>query len=71
MSVFAVCSAHGAPGVTTTALAMVWSWPLVQPERRILLVDADPAGSALFTGLLQTGVADTAGLVALAARRAH
>lgn len=70
MSVFAVCSAHGAPGATTTALAMTWSWPLVQPERRVLLVDADPAGSGLLTGLLRTGVAETAGLLALAARRA-
>lgn len=69
MSIVAVCSAHGAPGVTTTALAMTWVWPLVHPDRRVLLVDADPAGSGLLTGYLQADLPGTAGVLALAASR--
>ncbi|WP_028047609.1 hypothetical protein [Cellulomonas sp. URHE0023] len=71
MSVVALCSAHGAPGVTTTALALTWMWPVVHPDRRVLLVDADPAGSGLLTGYLQSGVPDTSGVLALAAQRAR
>lgn len=69
MSVAAVCSAHGAPGVTTTALALTWVWPLVHPDRRVLLLDADPAGSGLLTGFLQADLPGTAGVLALAATR--
>ena len=39
MAVVAVCSAKGAPGVTTTAMLLAALWP-----RPVLLVDADPAG---------------------------
>lgn len=39
MAVITVCSAKGAPGVTTTALLLAALWP-----RPVLLVDADPAG---------------------------
>lgn len=69
MSVVALCSAHGAPGVTTTALALTWMWPIVHRDRRVLLVDADPAGSGLLTGYLQAGVPEPAGVLALAAQR--
>ncbi|GEK19908.1 ParA family protein [Cellulomonas xylanilytica] len=69
MSVVAVCSTHGAPGVTTTALAMTWVWPLVHPDRRVLLVDADPAGSGLLTGYLHGSVPAAGGTVALAVNR--
>jgi MinD-like ATPase involved in chromosome partitioning or flagellar assembly len=69
VSVTVLCSAHGAPGVTTSALAMSWVWPLARPDRRVLLVDADPAGSGLLTGYLQAGIPDSAGVAALAAQR--
>lgn len=69
MSVLALVSAHGAPGVTTSALAMVCAWPLARPGRRVLLVDADPAGSGLLTGYLHGGVPPTAGVSVLAAAR--
>ncbi|NLT55724.1 MAG: hypothetical protein GXX79_14445 [Actinomycetales bacterium] len=39
MGVVAFCSAKGSPGVTTSALLVAALWP-----RRVLLVDADPAG---------------------------
>jgi MinD-like ATPase involved in chromosome partitioning or flagellar assembly len=42
MSVLALASAKGAPGVTTAAVALGAVWP-----RRVLLVEADPAGGDL------------------------
>ena len=69
MSVVALTSARGAPGVTTTALALVSAWELARPGRRVLLVDADPAGSGVLTGPLRTGVPDSAGISLLAAAR--
>lgn len=44
MSLIILASAKGAPGVTTTALALAMVWPA---ERGLLLVEGDPAGSAL------------------------
>lgn len=41
MSVLALASAKGSPGVTTTALALAASWP---SDRRAVLVELDPAG---------------------------
>ena len=38
----AICSAKGAPGVTSTALALAASWP-----RPVVLLEADPAGGDL------------------------
>ncbi len=69
MSVVALTSAHGAPGVTTSALALVSAWVLARPGRRVLLVDADPAGSGVLTGPLRAGVPDSAGISLLAAAR--
>ena len=67
MSVIALASAHGAPGVTTSALALLWAWPLARLGRRVLLVDGDPAGSGLLTGPLRAGVPVSAGVSVLAA----
>jgi Flp pilus assembly CpaE family ATPase len=69
VSVVALCSARGAPGVTTSALALAWVWPAARPGRRVLLIDADPAGSGLLTGILASGVPPAAGLSSLAALR--
>lgn len=69
MSIVALCSAHGAPGVTTSALAMAWAWTNARPGRRALLVDADPAGSGLLTRALADAAPTHAGVLALAAQR--
>lgn len=46
MAMFALASASGAPGVTSTALALASCWP-----RPVVLVEADPSGSsALLAG---------------------
>jgi len=44
VSLVALASAKGSPGVSTTALALAAVW---RPERQVLLAEADPAGSAL------------------------
>jgi MinD-like ATPase involved in chromosome partitioning or flagellar assembly len=41
MAIITLFSVAGAPGTTTTALAVALSWP-----RRVMLVDADPTASA-------------------------
>ncbi|MGV8966605.1 MAG: hypothetical protein ACOH2F_10020 [Cellulomonas sp.] len=69
MSLIAVCSATGAPGVTTTALALGWVWPATRPGHRSLVVDADVAGSGILPGFLQAGVPAGGGVLALAGSR--
>lgn len=61
MSVICLASAHGAPGVTTTVVALAGAWP---PDRTPLLVEADSFGGVVAARL---GLADTPGLVSLAA----
>jgi hypothetical protein len=62
MAVIALTSARGAPGVSTTALAMALTWP-----RPTLLLEADAAGSSSYlAGYLQGAVAHDVGLVDLA-----
>lgn len=43
----ALCSAKGAPGVTTAALALALTWP-----RPVVLVEADPSGGSILAGFL-------------------
>lgn len=64
MAVLALTSARGAPGVTTTALALTLLWP-----RPVLLVEADVAGgSAVLAGYLRGAVSPHArSLLGLAA----
>ena len=69
MSIIALCSATGAPGATTTALALGWAWPVAHPDRRALVVDADVAGSGILPGYLQAGIPAGGGVLALAAER--
>lgn len=66
MTVVGVASAKGAPGVTTTAVALTLVWP-----RPVLLVEADPAGGDLLAGYLAGATPSGGGLLglALAARR--
>lgn len=44
MTLIALASAKGSPGVSTVAFAMALCW---RPERTVILAEADPSGSAL------------------------
>lgn len=68
MSLVALCSVTGSPGVTTTALALGWVWPVVT-GRRVVVLDADPAGSGLLPGHLRGAVPPTGGVLRLAAQQ--
>ena len=66
MTVLALASAKGSPGVTTTSLALALVWP-----HPILLVEHDPAGGDLLAGFLAGADPPGGGLLglALASRR--
>ncbi|MDQ0988777.1 hypothetical protein [Streptomyces sp. V3I7] len=70
MAVIALAGCSGAPGVTTSALSLLLSWPL-DPGRRMVLAECDPDGGAVLHGLLQGGLGDRHGLrnISVAARR--
>ncbi|MFD5918785.1 hypothetical protein ACFVYP_18720 [Kitasatospora sp. NPDC058201] len=70
MAVIAVVGGPGAPGATTTALALLLAWPL-RPGRRVLLVECDPDGGAVLAGALEGRVEAVYGLrnLAVADRR--
>ncbi|WP_435216469.1 hypothetical protein [Streptomyces sp. bgisy034] len=70
MAVIALAGCSGAPGVTTSALALLLSWPL-GPGRRMILAECDPDGGAVLHGLLQGTLGDRYGLrnLSVAARR--
>ncbi|MBT2418015.1 hypothetical protein J7F01_08850 [Streptomyces sp. ISL-22] len=51
MAVIALAGGPGAPGVTTTALALLLAWPL-QVGRRVILAECDPDGGAVLAGAL-------------------
>ncbi len=62
MAIISLTSAKGAPGVSTTALAMALSWP-----RPVILIEADVAGSSSYlAGYLQGQTPHDRGLVDLA-----
>jgi len=61
MAVITLTSASGAPGVSTTALALAMSWP-----RPVLLVEADPSGgNGILSGFLRGTAEYAAGLIEL------
>lgn len=62
MSLVTLVSAHGSPGVTTTALVLAATWP---EPKRCLLVEADPFGGVISA---RYGLSDTPGLSTLAAQ---
>ncbi|MGW3681247.1 hypothetical protein [Streptomyces prasinus] len=70
MAVIALTGCSGAPGVTTSALALLLSWPL-EPSRRMILAECDPDGGAVLHGLLQGTLGDRYGLrnLSVAARK--
>lgn len=61
MSLLALTSAKGSPGVTTAALALATVWP-----RRVVVAECDPAGGDIVAGYLQAHTAASDGLLALA-----
>ncbi|ACZ29877.1 hypothetical protein Xcel_0843 [Xylanimonas cellulosilytica DSM 15894] len=62
MTVIALCSAKGAPGVSTTALGLAMVWP-----RPVLFVEADPSGGNwLLAGFFRGAREYDDGLVELA-----
>ena len=67
MTVLALTSAKGAPGVSTAALAMTLLWP-----RAALLAECDPAGgSSVLAGYLRGTVEHSRGLLPLALAQRH
>ncbi|GHB74375.1 hypothetical protein GCM10010377_76000 [Streptomyces viridiviolaceus] len=70
MAVIALAGCSGAPGVTTSALALLLSWP-VEVGRRMVLAECDPDGGAVLHGLLQGTLGDRYGLrnLSVAARK--
>ena len=63
MAVITLCSASGAPGVTTTAVALAMHW-----SRPVLLVEADPgANNGLLAGIFRGTREYVAGLLDVAA----
>jgi len=61
MTVVAVTGGQGSPGATTTALALLLTWPL-PPGRRVIMVEADPDGGTVLAGALQGRVSAEYGL---------
>ncbi|MFF0386832.1 hypothetical protein [Streptomyces sp. NPDC004286] len=61
MAVIALAGCSGAPGVTTSALALLLSWPL-EPGRKMILAECDPDGGDVLFGLLQGTLGSSYGL---------
>ena len=68
MALIVLCSAKGSPGVTTTALALAYAWPLTGDDR-VVMVEADPVGGDVASGFLRGTVGPDVGVAALAAAR--
>jgi hypothetical protein len=70
MPVVTISGGPGAPGATTTALALLLAWPLAE-GRRVVLLECDPDGGAVLAGALQGRVEAGYGLrhLAVADRR--
>lgn len=70
MAVIALAGCSGAPGVTTSALALLLTWPL-ETGRKMVLAECDPDGGAVLHGLLQGTLGDRYGLrnLSVAARQ--
>ena len=61
MSVYALVSPGGSPGVTTTALALSLGWP-----GQVILAECDPSGGDILAGLFAGHLPARNGLLALA-----
>lgn len=69
MAVVSLVSAKGSPGATTLAVALTLAWAHHHPDRRTVLVDADPVGGDVASGVLRGQVPTGSGMLALAAGR--
>lgn len=61
MAVYALVSAGGSPGVTTTALALALTWP-----SRVVLAECDPACGDILAGLYAGHLSAPGGLLGVA-----
>ena len=61
MALYALVSAGGSPGVTTSALALTLGWPA-----QVILAECDPSGGDILAGLFAGHVPATRGLLNLA-----
>ncbi|MFJ2938002.1 hypothetical protein ACIO8G_35240 [Streptomyces sp. NPDC087219] len=61
MAVITLVGLPGAPGATSTALALLRTWPL-EAGRRLVLAECDPDGGAVLPGALQSTVVADRGL---------
>jgi hypothetical protein len=61
VSLYALVSAGGSPGVTTSALALTLSWPT-----QVILAECDPSGGDILAGLFAGHLSAAKGLVPLA-----
>ncbi len=61
MSLYALVSAGGSPGVTTSALALTLGWP-----SQVILAECDPSGGDILAGLFAGHLPATKGLAPLA-----
>jgi hypothetical protein len=61
MGLYALVSAGGSPGVTTSALALALGWP-----SQVIVAECDPSGGDILAGLFAGHLAGSAGLVPLA-----
>ncbi|WSL89190.1 hypothetical protein OG894_43320 (plasmid) [Streptomyces sp. NBC_01724] len=70
MAVIALAGGLGSPGVTTTAMALLLTWPL-ETGHRVILAECDPDGGAILPGALEGTLGNTHGLrnLALAGRQ--
>lgn len=68
MTSYALASAHGAPGVTTTVIGLAAAWP--GPERPVV-VEADPAGGVLAARFEELRADRTLAEVAVEVRRRY
>lgn len=68
MSLVAVGSAHGSPGVTTTVLGLAAAWPAAT-GRDVLVVEADPDGGVLAARFNELSADKTLADVAVDIRR--
>ncbi len=61
MALYAMVSAGGSPGVTTSALALALTWPGL-----VIVAECDPSGGDVLAGLFAGHLAATSGLLPLA-----
>ena len=66
MSLYALVSAGGSPGVTTAALALSLGWP-----GQVILAECDPSGGDILAGLFAGHLPARGGLLALAMEAGH